>query len=45
MPVSPRAMKFYDYFLFPFSRFLDFIGLRFFLGKNLYLEAAENQSI
>ena len=44
MPVSPRAMKFYDYFLFPFSRFLDFIGFRFFLGKNLYLEDTKNQS-
>lgn len=41
MPVSPVAMNFYDRFLFPVSRLLDFMGLRFFFGKNLYLEATK----
>lgn len=41
MPVSARTMKFYDRFIFPASRLLDFIGFRFLFGKNLYLQAVK----
>jgi SAM-dependent methyltransferase len=32
---SPSSLKFYDRFIFPLSRFLDSIGLKFLFGKNL----------
>ena len=36
---SPKSLKFYDKYIIPISFFLDKIGLRFFLGKNLILLA------
>ena len=36
---SISTLKFYDKWLFPISKFLDKIGFRFIVGKNLILEA------
>ena len=36
---SISTLKFYDKWLFPISKFLDRIGFRFIVGKNLILEA------
>lgn len=36
---SVESMKFYDKYLFPISKFLDRIGFKYFLGKNIVLVA------
>ena len=36
---SISSLKFYDKWLFPISKFLDTIGLKYFFGKNLVLVA------
>jgi SAM-dependent methyltransferase len=36
---SAKSLIFYDRFIFPMSRFLDAIGLKFVFGKNLFLRA------
>lgn len=36
---SLSSLKFYDKWIFPFSNFLDFIGFKYLLGKNLILVA------
>lgn len=36
---SPKSLLLYDRFIFPISRFLDHIGIRFIIGKNLILIA------
>ena len=36
---SIKTLKFYDKWLFPISNFLDKIGFKFLIGKNLILEA------
>jgi len=39
---SPASLKSYDSFIFPVSRFLDAIGLKFLFGKNLVIVAQRN---
>ena len=34
-----RSLEFYDRFVFPLSRMIDFCGVRYFLGKNIFLVA------
>ena len=34
---SPRSLKIYDRYIFPFSKFFDMIGLRFLFGKNIVI--------
>lgn len=34
-----KSLKIYDKYFFPISRLLDLIGLRYFLGKNIFLYA------
>ena len=36
---SAKSLRFYDQVLFPISRFLDRLGLRFLFGKNIILVA------
>jgi SAM-dependent methyltransferase len=36
---SPKSLLFYDKYVFPISRFLDHVGFRFLVGKNLILIA------
>jgi hypothetical protein len=36
---SIESMKFYDKYLFPISNFLDKLGFRYLLGKNIVLIA------
>jgi len=36
---SPKSLVFYDKYVFPVSRFLDRIGFRYIVGKNLILIA------
>jgi len=36
---TERSFKIYDKFLFPISNFLDSVGLKFFLGKNIVVVA------
>jgi SAM-dependent methyltransferase len=38
---SKKSLVFYDRFVFPISRALDFLGCRYFLGKNLILIAVK----
>ena len=37
-----KLLKIYDRFVWPISRTLDQLGLRFFFGKNLMLLASKN---
>jgi hypothetical protein len=39
---SLSSLKFYDKWIFPLSKFLDSIGLKYLLGKNLILIASKN---
>ena len=38
-PLSKFSVIFYDNFIFPFSRILDKVGFKYFLGKNIVLVA------
>ena len=38
---SLSSLKFYDKWIFPFSNFLDSIGFKYLLGKNLILVASK----
>ncbi len=38
---SLSSLKFYDEWIFPFSKFLDSIGLKYLFGKNLILVASK----
>ena len=40
---SIKSIKFYDKWLFPISRFLDKIGFKYLIGKNLILEAKKDK--
>lgn len=40
---STGSLKFYDSWIYPLSRFLDAIGLRYVVGKNLILVARKNK--
>lgn len=40
---SIKSLKFYDKWLFPISVFLDKIGFKYLIGKNLILEAKKNK--
>ena len=40
---SPKTLRFYDKYIFPISRILDNLGLRFFLGKNIYVVAVKSK--
>ena len=40
---SVASMKFYDKWLFPVSKFLDLIGLKFLIGKNLIIIARKTE--
>lgn len=39
---SPQSLRIYDNLIFPISRFFDLVGMRFVIGKNLYLVATSN---
>ena len=38
---SNSALTFYDKFVFPISRFLDKVGLKYFIGKNILIKATK----
>ena len=38
---SDKSLKFYDKFIFPFSKICDVLGFKYFLGKNLYCTAVK----
>ena len=40
---SINSLKFYDKWLFPISKFLDNIGFKYLIGKNLILEAEKSE--
>ena len=40
---SIKSLKFYDKWVFPISRFLDWIGCKYLIGKNLVLEAKKDK--
>ena len=42
---SIKSLKFYDKWLFPISVFLDKIGFKYLIGKNLILEAKKINEI
>jgi SAM-dependent methyltransferase len=39
---SPQSLRIYDNLIFPISRFFDLVGMRFVIGKNLYLVATKS---
>jgi SAM-dependent methyltransferase len=41
---SQKSLIFYDKVIYPMSKFLDFLGLRFILGKNLILIAIKKEN-
>ena len=40
---SIKSIKFYDKWVFPISKFLDWMGCKYLIGKNLILEAKKNK--
>jgi len=38
---SPKSLLMYDQYIYPLSKFLDGVGLRFIVGKNLLLTASK----
>mgnify|MGYP001250380715 CR=1 FL=1 len=40
---SLPILKFYDKWIFPLSKFLDGIGIKYLFGKNLILVASKNK--
>jgi SAM-dependent methyltransferase len=38
---SPQSLKVYDNLIFPISRLFDLVGMKFVIGKNLYLVATK----
>lgn len=40
--LNRRGLLFYDRWIFPFSRMLDFLGARMFAGKNVYVRLRKN---
>jgi len=39
---SPKSLRIYDNLIFPISRLFDLVGMKFIVGKNLYLVAIKN---
>ncbi len=40
---SKRSLKLYDKFIFPVSRFLDSLGFKYILGKNIFVSLKKSQ--
>ena len=40
---SKNSLKFYDKLIFPISRFLDFLGFKYFCGKNIFVSLKKSE--